>query len=553
MRWGIVFGLVAFVVLVPSATAVANGKVAFLQRADLMVVNADGTGRQRLWTAPTCSGPEEYHCYPRASAWSPDGKRLAFVASYEGLRLINADGSGESRLVPDIHASPQAPVWSPDGTQLAFMSEAYPQGVARHDLYVVDVVSGSFRALTEGFSASGSPTWSPDGDEIAVRVFNELVVLDAEGSSRRTLVGPTVDLGGSPAWSSQDEIAYMRFSGGTPTVRVIRADGSGDRLLASVRGLPRAWSRDGEILLTDEVPYPSNGRAPIDGTRLFSVTRDGELTRLTHLQNPYLHNRGVAWSPDESRVVFWRTWTSPEPRSVVMTANADGTCERWLAMEAYTPAWQPVQEGPQGELRCTEMRILPEARSLRNDNRFSLEILNDGTETVGPIKLRGTLFGGSTFTVLPAAESCSAVATRAVECGLSRLSRGKSSSYLVDVRPRVVTRVNRLLRPTTVRFELEPVGEPYDVELRFSDCSVQDLGGGSIVGTRWNDLICGRRGADRITGGRGRDTILGGHGNDTLLARDRARDDVRCGRGRDRVVADRRDRVARDCERITRR
>jgi hypothetical protein len=379
------------------------------------------------------------------------------------------------------------------------------------------------------------------------------VVLKADGSSRRTLVGPSVDLVGSPAWSSQDEIAYTLWSGGSLTVRVIRPDGSGDRLLATVRGLPRAWSRDGETLLLDEVPYPSNGRSPIDGTRLFSVTRHGELTRLTHDQNPYLHNRGVVWSPDESRIAFSRVWTSPEPRSVVMTANADGTCERVLASEAHNPAWQPVEQGQQGELRCTELRVLPEANSLRNDSRFSLQILNDGTETVGPIKLRATLFGGSTLKVVPGAESCSKVAPTVVECGISALSRGKAGAYVVDVRPRVVTRLNRLLRPTTVRFQLEPVGDPYDVDLRFTGCSVQDLGGGRIAGTRWNDLICGRRGADRIAGGGGRDTILGGRGNDTLLVRDRARDDVRCGRGRDRVFADRRDRVARDCERVARR
>jgi Ca2+-binding RTX toxin-like protein len=110
-----------------------------------------------------------------------------------------------------------------------------------------------------------------------------------------------------------------------------------------------------------------------------------------------------------------------------------------------------------------------------------------------------------------------------------------------------------MLHTTTVRFQLAPIGDPYDVALRFAGCSAEDRGGGAIVGTRWNDLICGRSGADLITGGPGRDTLLGGRGNDTLLSRDRARDEVRCGPGRDRAVADRRDRVARDCEHVTRR
>lgn len=52
----------------------------------------------------------------------------------------------------------------------------------------------------------------------------------------------------------------------------------------------------------------------------------------------------------------------------------------------------------------------------------------------------------------------------------------------------------------------------------------------------------------RLRGGPGPDVLRGGPGNDTVLVRDGGRDTVRCGAGRDRVLADRRDVVARDCE-----
>jgi hypothetical protein len=52
----------------------------------------------------------------------------------------------------------------------------------------------------------------------------------------------------------------------------------------------------------------------------------------------------------------------------------------------------------------------------------------------------------------------------------------------------------------------------------------------------------------RIRGKRGPDILRGGPGDDTLLARDRYRDSVLCGAGRDVVVADRRDRIGRGCE-----
>jgi hypothetical protein len=47
--------------------------------------------------------------------------------------------------------------------------------------------------------------------------------------------------------------------------------------------------------------------------------------------------------------------------------------------------------------------------------------------------------------------------------------------------------------------------------------------------------------------------LFGRAGNDVLSVRDARRDRVVCGAGRDRVVADRLDVVARDCERVTRR
>ncbi len=93
------------------------------------------------------------------------------------------------------------------------------------------------------------------------------------------------------------------------------------------------------------------------------------------------------------------------------------------------------------------------------------------------------------------------------------------------------------------------------------------LGGTSrretILGLQGNDRIKAKRGRDCLFGGDGRDVLIGGPdpdyieggaGNDLVLAADGSVDRIRCEGGkRDRVVADRRDRVARDCERVRRR
>ncbi len=77
-------------------------------------------------------------------------------------------------------------------------------------------------------------------------------------------------------------------------------------------------------------------------------------------------------------------------------------------------------------------------------------------------------------------------------------------------------------------------------------------GDDSLKGAEGNDALCGNDGADTLTGGPGSDHLSGGPGGDTLKARDNHRDFVSCGPGVDRVSADRLDRVAGDCERVSR-
>jgi Ca2+-binding RTX toxin-like protein len=90
-----------------------------------------------------------------------------------------------------------------------------------------------------------------------------------------------------------------------------------------------------------------------------------------------------------------------------------------------------------------------------------------------------------------------------------------------------------------------------------------------IQGDGGNDYISARGGDDEVTGGAGDDRIhLGagddvatpgldadrvyaGSGDDVIYARDGERDVIDCGSGRDRVIADKADKVE-DCERVQR-
>jgi hypothetical protein len=86
-------------------------------------------------------------------------------------------------------------------------------------------------------------------------------------------------------------------------------------------------------------------------------------------------------------------------------------------------------------------------------------------------------------------------------------------------------------------------------------CSHRVVGtrkGERLRGTRRADLILARGGTDKIRPRRGRDCVRAGKGNDRIFTRDGTRDRIKCGRGRDLVYADRRDRV-KGCERVKRR
>jgi Ca2+-binding RTX toxin-like protein len=77
-------------------------------------------------------------------------------------------------------------------------------------------------------------------------------------------------------------------------------------------------------------------------------------------------------------------------------------------------------------------------------------------------------------------------------------------------------------------------------------------GADQILGDGGNDRIDGLGGADEIDGGDGRDTIKAGSGDDLVYARDNKRDTIDCGSGNDTVIADREDKVAKNCEHVTR-
>ncbi|MDQ6828231.1 MAG: peptidase S9, partial [Gemmatimonadota bacterium] len=102
-----------------------------------------------------------------AGAWSPDGRRLAFITFSSGDNEIEIFDLDKGGIVQQIHPKTVGAIstvaWSPDGGKIAF--SGIKGGIS--DLYLYSFADASVRQLTDDKYADLQPTWSPDGKTIA--------------------------------------------------------------------------------------------------------------------------------------------------------------------------------------------------------------------------------------------------------------------------------------------------------------------------------------------------------------------------------------------------
>ncbi|MBT7805708.1 S9 family peptidase [Candidatus Poribacteria bacterium] len=249
-------------------------------RDDPIVVGVDDSTPARLWVvdvqldadeAPVeFDPPDDGGGGPKATMqtaddghvtepeWSPDGSRIAFVASptpkaddtmfASVIRVLDVDG-GSTRPLTALGGGETCPRWSPDGHEIAFLHS--PEGYGQKDLYVVGVDGGEPLCLTSALDRTfDNPRWLGSGLEVLFEarmgVERQLYAVPRVGGDLRRLTTASAVHGGTTVSASGDTFATLTSASDVPQALTVGGVADGTRRVAVISNAHISDTRFGD-------------------------------------------------------------------------------------------------------------------------------------------------------------------------------------------------------------------------------------------------------------------------------------------------------------------
>lgn len=173
--------------------------------------------------------------------WSPDGSHISFLENNlhsNSLAVIRADGSDRRTLVINPKEFISDSAWSPDGKRIAYAYDT-KRGI---NIFTVEVGSAKTKQLTTSTNLDIHPTWSPDGQSILFLssrddgTRQQIYVMNDDGSNQHRII-ETGHEEMNVTWSADGKYIFdTSYRDGNPEIYCMKADGTEVRRLTNSVG-----------------------------------------------------------------------------------------------------------------------------------------------------------------------------------------------------------------------------------------------------------------------------------------------------------------------------
>jgi dipeptidyl aminopeptidase/acylaminoacyl peptidase len=259
---------------------------------------------------------------------SPDGRSVAYVVSRADLNenrwvaeiALAEVASGAMRTVASGRRGLSNPRWSPDGARLAYLASVGTGREAQAQIFVASMTGGEPRQITEAPMGVQQFAWAPDGRTIAFATFDEPEKktgperfndsFEVMNDDFLTTVAPT----STHLWIvPSDGGAARRLTSGSWSLPTTRPPGTPPVTIE--------WSPDSRLITFTRQPHAHTGNAPRT-VQIIGVA-EGVIRPLT----TQMRSEGFPdFSPDGRSIsyLFTRDGTSGNVNDVYLVPSAGG-------------------------------------------------------------------------------------------------------------------------------------------------------------------------------------------------------------------------------------